>query len=251
MNRNCLTLLLMITACSSTWAMQPSDVGYAARAQQPNNEIIFVNKTGKNVIATLITKAAQGEDRVDSWQKKATINYPRTGRHIIRPLEPNGTLTILNLNQAQGEELTVDMKLVPIPFATLENKTCKLTVSKRLAPTFTRPLNYELVFSEPVCQSLTEREAQIQSVIEELQEEGRGLISRQDLYRARRLLAEPATPPWEILEIPEHASRREVSQAYASLMEKWHPRHAETEDERALMTQFSEKIRSAASTMSP
>lgn len=256
MNRNCLTLLtttmmMMVTAITPASAMQPSDVGYAARMHQPNNKVVLINATGGKIIASLVTKASEGEDRAANWQKIATIGYPRTGRLIVRPLEPQGSLTILNLNQALGEEIDVDMKPVPVNFSKLDDSTCTITVYKRLAPTFRRPLNYELAFSEPVCKSLTESEAQIQSVIEQFAKEGRGLISREDLYRARRLLSESATPPWEILEIPEHASRPEISQAYSKLLEKWHPRNAQTEDERTLITQFADKIRLAASTMSP
>ena len=72
------------------------------------------------------------------------------------------------------------------------------------------------------------------------------------MRRARRLLAEPATPPWEILEIPQNASRPDVSEAFRNLLiNKWYPFEPTTDDERALKLAFIKRIISAASAMNP
>ena len=259
MNRNYFALLIALTGTGLTRAMQPSDVGYASRVREANNEVILFNNTGETIITTFITTTAKGEDRASEYLKKATIGLPRTGRVIIRPLKPHGILHIENMNPDRGEKLEVNSRGV-FPYVPGQlsqtipglnnNSKCVTVVSKHWAPTPSNLLNFELAFSEPRCKSFKESEAEIEALIEDL---GKSLIeiSPKDMRRARRLLAEPATPPWEILEIPQNAPRPEVSEALRNIMDKWNSFEPTTDEERALKLAFIKRIISAASAMNP
>jgi hypothetical protein len=237
------TLAITLTVPALVWGMRPEDVGYAERmAARPAtpalpitpNKVKIVNETGENVITSLVTKAATGDDRSSEWKREVTIGHPRTGRLIVRPLAPHGILTIVNLNQSQGEDVFVNAQPAFETFPSLANNECVIYVSKQ---------GSKLIFSKPGCQSLEASEAETRAMIESSEKIG---ISREDLYEARRLLASPTTPAWEILGLPYNASRTETAERYATLMEKWHPRHGKNDAEKALMTAFSERIKSAA-----
>ena len=258
MNRNYFALLIALTGSSLACAMQPSDVGYASRMHRTNNEVILFNNTDENIITTFITTTAKGEDRAPIYLKEATIGLPRTGRVIVRPLKPHGILHIQNMNPDRGEKLEVNSvgvfpyvpgKLSQIIHG-LDNNRCVTVVSKRWAPTASNWLNFGLVFSEPVCKSLTESEADIEKVIEQLKE-GQILPSSDDQRRARQILAAPTTPPWEILEIAQNSPRTEIGEALLRLTDKWYAFKPTTEDERTLKIAFIQRLISAAAEMNP
>ena len=176
MNRNYFALLIALTGTGLTRAMQPSDVGYASRMHRTNNEVILFNNTDENIITTFITTTAKGEDRAPDYLKEATIGLSRTGRVIVRPLQPRGILHIQNMDPARGEKLEVNSRGV-FPYVPGQlsqtipglnnNSKCVTVVSKHWAPTPSNLLNFELAFSEPLCKSFEESEAEIEALIED------------------------------------------------------------------------------------